>query len=63
MKYFYIGVYTLAFMADDLLIFTLALKAINSDLMQRYSGLSKLLGGVIMIGIGIILLFFPGLLA
>lgn len=61
-QYFNIGVYTLAFMADDLIIFGLALLAINSAIMHKYSGLSKLLGGVIMIAIGIILLFFPELL-
>ena len=62
MKYINIGIYTLAFMFDDLLIFTLALMAINSAVMHKYSGLSKLLGGVVMIAIGIVLLFFPQLL-
>lgn len=62
-KYGYITVYVLAFMFDDLLIFTLALMAINSDLMEKYSGFSKLIGGIIMIAIGIVLLFFPEWLA
>lgn len=61
-KYLNIGLYTLAFMADDLLIFTLALMAVNSNIMMKYSGLSKLVGGIIMIAIGIILLFYPELL-
>lgn len=61
-KYFYITVYTLAFMADDLLIFYLAFKAIDSDLMTKYSGISKLIGGIVMVVLGIILLFFPTLL-
>ena len=61
-QYLNIGIYTLAFMFDDILIFSLALMAINSAVMHKYSGLSKLLGGIIMIGIGIILLFFPELL-
>ncbi len=62
MKYFYMFIYTLAFMADDLIIFTLGLKAVESDIMTKYSGFSKLIGGIIMILIGIMLLFFPNLL-
>lgn len=62
MKYFYMFIYTLAFMFDDLIIFFLGLRAVDSDIMHKYSGLSKLIGGVIMIIIGIILLFFPTLL-
>lgn len=61
-KYFYITLYVLAFMADDLLIFTLAMMALNTDVLERYSGLSKLLGGIVMLLIGIMLLFFPNLL-
>jgi uncharacterized membrane protein (DUF106 family) len=59
MKYFYIGLYTLAFMADDLLIFYFALKAIDSPILDKYSGLSKIVGGVLMLLLGIVLLFFP----
>lgn len=62
MKYFYMFIYTLAFMFDDLIIFFLGLRAVDSDIMHKYSGLSKLIGGIIMIIIGIILLFFPQLL-
>lgn len=62
-KYLYILVYVFFFMLDDLIIFSLAVFAINSTLMERYSGLTKLLGGIIMIIIGVILLFFPELLA
>lgn len=61
-KYLNIGVYTLAFMFDDLMIFILALMAINSSIMNKYSGLSKLLGWIIMIAIWVTLLFFPDLL-
>lgn len=62
MKYFYIFVYVLAFMADDLLIFSLALLALDSDVMNKYAGHTKLIGGILMIILGIILLFFPNLL-
>ncbi len=56
---FYIFVYIVAFMADDLLIFYLALKAIDSPVMDKYSGLSKIVGGVVMLLLGVVLLFFP----
>lgn len=58
-KYFYIFIYTLAFMADDLLIFYLALKTIDSPIMDKYTGLAKIAGGILMLLLGIILLFFP----
>jgi hypothetical protein len=59
MKYFYIGVYDLFFMIDDFIIFGLALYAMNSPILDKYSGYSKLIGGIIMVLIGIVLLFFP----
>ncbi len=59
---FYNLVYTFAFMLDDLIIFSVALFALQSVDLDKYSGYSKLIGGIIMVLIGIILLFFPGLL-
>lgn len=61
-KYMYILLYDFFFMIDDFIIFGLALFAIDSPLFEKYSGLSKILGGIIMFLIGIILLFFPNLL-
>ena len=61
-KYFYMLIYTLAFMADDLLIFFLALKAIDSPVIDKYSGFAKIIGGILMTMLGIIILFFPNLL-
>lgn len=61
-KYFYIFIYDLFFMIDDFIVFGLAAWAMSSDWMTKYSGYSKLIGGVIMLGIGIMLLFFPGVL-
>ncbi len=61
-KYFYMFVYTLAFMADDILIFVLALKAIESPIMAKYSGFAKIAGGILMLILGIIILFFPSVL-
>lgn len=62
MKYFYIFVYDFFFMLDDFIIFALAFVAFKSNIMDKYSSFSKLIGGIIMIVIGIVLLFFPQLL-
>jgi len=62
MQYFYISIYDFFFMLDDFIIFGLAIWAINSDWTTKYSGFSKLFGGIIMLLIGILLLFFPNLL-
>ncbi|NQZ85176.1 MAG: hypothetical protein HRU03_05660 [Nanoarchaeales archaeon] len=61
-KYFYILVYDFFFMLDDFIVFGLAAWAINSDWTTKYAGYSKIIGGVIMVGIGIMLLFFPQVL-
>lgn len=61
--YFYILIYTLAFMFDDLLIFGLAAFAISSDIGQKYAGYCHVIGGAIMFLLGIMLLFFPSALA
>lgn len=57
--YFLLGVYTFAFMLDDLIVFYFGLKATQSPIFEKYSGATKLIGGVIMILLGAILLFFP----
>jgi len=60
--YGYILLYTLFFMLDDLIIFSLAVFAINSTLGQKYVRQCKLIGGVILFGLGIVLAFAPHLL-
>ena len=55
----YISVYTFAFMLDDLIVFYLALKAIDPAVLNKYSGYSKGIGAVIIFLIGIVVLFFP----
>ena len=62
MKYFYIIVYDFFFMLDDFIIFGLAILAIRSDLFEKYSAISKLLGGIIMFVLGIVIIFFRELL-
>lgn len=61
--YAYLALYIFIFMLDDLLIFviamaTLRMKAISS----RYTRWSNLVGGIIMLIIGLLLIFKPGLL-
>jgi cytochrome c biogenesis protein CcdA len=46
-------------MLDDLIIFACALLAFENINLEKYSGVSKLVGGIIMIIIGVVLLFFP----
>lgn len=59
----YLLIYTLAFMLDDLIVFYLALKAIDPTVLNKYSSYSKGFGAVIIFGIGILILFFPEVLA
>ncbi len=61
-KYFYILVYDFFFMLDDFIVFGLAAWAASSDWTTKYAGYSKVIGGVVMLGIGILLLFFPEIL-
>lgn len=51
-----IALYILTFLADDLLIFYLSLKAIESPVFERYSSTSKIAGGILMLVIGLIIL-------
>ena len=57
-KIFYILVYVVAFMIDDIIVFTFAIYALNTDFLHKYSGISHLIGGFILILLGIYLLFF-----
>ena len=61
---FYIFLYTFAYMFDDFLIFGLALYGFSKfyAVGQKYSNLSSLVGGILMIILGALLLFDPSLL-
>ncbi|MFA7075746.1 MAG: hypothetical protein WC152_03655 [Candidatus Izemoplasmatales bacterium] len=59
----YILVYVIFFMFDDLLIFTIAIISFRvTGISNKYAKYSNLLGGIIMLVLGIILIFFPGIL-
>ncbi|MEN8136122.1 MAG: hypothetical protein ABFS18_11400 [Thermodesulfobacteriota bacterium] len=60
--YMYILLYDFFFMFDDLLIFATAAFAVTSTLGEKYTIYTKPIGGVIMLIIGIILIFFPSIL-
>lgn len=61
--YFYLLLYVLIFMLDDLLIFFLAIKTFEvSGISKKYTKMSGIVGGFIILLIGIILIVKPELL-
>ena len=60
--YLYILLYVFFFMLDDLLIFSTAAYAATSQLGEKYAAYTKPVGGVIMLAVGIVMVFFPTLL-
>ncbi len=61
--YGYILLYVLFFMLDDVVIFSMAAMALSKlSIGEKYVGVSKILGGLILVILGIVMLFFPGLL-
>ncbi|MFA6035543.1 MAG: thioredoxin family protein [Candidatus Micrarchaeia archaeon] len=60
--YGYILLYDVAFMLDDLIIFSLAAFAVSGGVGQKYMKYCKIIGGLIMLFLGWMLLFAPNLL-
>ncbi|MCI5143537.1 MAG: hypothetical protein D3909_17810 [Candidatus Electrothrix sp. ATG1] len=60
--YGYILLYDFFFMLDDLVIFSLAVLALNTDLGQRYAKYCKIIGGIVLLVLGGIMVFAPDLL-
>lgn len=60
-RQFYIVLYTVAYLVDDLIVFSLALYGFSKfyAVGQKYSNLSSLIGGVLMLVLGGLLLFAP----
>ncbi len=57
---FYLGLYLLAFMLDDLIIFIISMVTLNvTSVSTKYGKYSHLIGGILMILIGILLVFKP----
>lgn len=61
--YGYILLYILFFMLDDMIIFFIAMTTLHlTGITTKYSRISRLVGGIIMLIIGLILIFKPSLL-
>ncbi len=60
--YLYILVYDFFFMLDDMVIFITAALAATSTLGEKYARYTRPVGGVIMLALGVMLVFFPTLL-
>ncbi|MFA6327884.1 MAG: hypothetical protein WCY41_00370 [Candidatus Micrarchaeia archaeon] len=60
--YFYIFVYVLMYMADDIIVFALAYFAVGGTLGSKVASYGHVIGAAILIALGVMLLFAPKLL-
>lgn len=60
--YGYILLYTFFFMLDDLIIFSLAVLALDTNIGQRYAGHCRIIGGIVLLVLGSVMTFRPDLL-
>lgn len=61
--WFYIFLYILFFLLDDIVVFTIAMVSLKmTGISTKYNKYSHLIGGIIMFIIGILLIFKPGIL-
>jgi len=61
--WFYIFLYILFFLIDDIVVFTIAMVSLKmTGISTKYNKYSHLIGGIIMVIIGILLIFKPGIL-
>jgi len=62
--YFYILVYIFFYMLDDMLVFTLAIVTLRlTQMSEKYLKAIKLISGMVLLALGVIMIFFPHLLA
>ena len=58
--YLYIILYVIFFMLDDIIVFTVAMISLElTGFSTKYGKLSKLIGGILLIAIGILMLIKP----
>ena len=58
--YLYIILYVIFFMLDDIIVFTVAMISLElTGFSTKYGKLSKLIGGILLIAIGILMLVKP----
>ena len=56
----YIGLYMVFFLIDDFIVFLIAVRTMElTGFSTKYGKLSKLIGGILLLGIGILLIFKP----
>ena len=60
--YSYILLYDFFFMLDDMIIFSLAVLAMDTALGHRYAKYCKIIGGVVLVVLGTLMVFTPGAL-
>ena len=59
-KIVYIGLYMIFFLLDDLIVFFVAMRTMElTGFSTKYGKVSKLVGGLLLLGIGILLIFKP----
>ena len=57
----YIGLYMIFFLLDDMIVFFIAIRTMElTGVSTKYGKISKLVGGVLLLAIGILLIFKPG---
>lgn len=62
-RQYYVGLYILAFLLDDLTVFFISLYSLRKlGFTAKYSKASNLIGGIIMLALGMIMIFKPELL-
>jgi hypothetical protein len=61
-NYWYILLYDVFFMLDDLLIFSLAVLALDTSIGQKYAKHCRMVGGIVLILLGSVMAFRPDLL-
>lgn len=58
--YLYIGLYVFFFLLDDLIVFAIAMITLKvTGISNKYSKVSQVVGGIIMIAIAVMLIWFP----
>ncbi len=59
-KILYIGLYMVFFLLDDMIVFFVAMRTMElTGISTKYGKLSKIIGGLLLLGIGILLIFKP----
>lgn len=57
--YWYILIYVFFFMLDDLIIFSLAVLALDTSVGNRFAKHCRIVGGVVLVGLGAVMIFRP----